>query len=203
MILQRRSPEIGRGRGSRSSHFGSCVCFVRLRRILRSVTSNAPPTEGEVLQARIALVLIVGLLTIGTLWYGLSFENLKRIWTDLLARPGGPMTFRFILQPAMAAFAAFRDGVKDARTGRPPYAWAVVNLAKGRYERLWEGVVSTSRILILGVVVDAIYQWMELKTFYPGQAAIVAILLAFVPYLILRGLVARSARLRYPPSVSS
>jgi hypothetical protein len=33
-----------------------------------------------------------------------------------------------------------------------------------------------------------------LKTFYPGEAEIVAILLAFVPYLLLRGPVARVAR---------
>jgi hypothetical protein len=32
------------------------------------------------------------------------------------------MTFRFMLQPAMAAIAAFRDGIGDARLGRLPYA---------------------------------------------------------------------------------
>jgi hypothetical protein len=41
---------------------------------------------------------------------------------------------------------------------------------------------------------DAIYQATVLKTFYPGEAVIVAILLAFVPYLLLRGPVARVAR---------
>jgi hypothetical protein len=35
-----------------------------------------------------------------------------------------------------------------------------------------------------------------LKTFYPGEAAIVAIMLAFVPYLLLRGPVARIVRWR-------
>jgi hypothetical protein len=181
--------------------------FVHFSRSSSSVAKTVtpepqPPTPAQVLQARIALVLIVGLLVIGTLWYGLSYENLSRIWTDLLNRPGGPMTFRFILQPAMAALAALKDGLSDARTGRPPYAWALVNLARRRSERLWEGIVSTARILILGVVVDAIYQWIVLKTFYPGQAAVIAILLAFVPYVVLRGPIARLARLRFRPSVS-
>ena len=36
------------------------------------------------------------------------------------------MKFRFILQPSMAAIAAIRDGLKDARTGRSPYFWAIV-----------------------------------------------------------------------------
>ena len=54
--------------------------------------------------------------------------------------------------------------------------------------------MSTASILILGVVMDTIYQWMVLDTFYPGQAAVIAILLAFVPYLILRGPFERIAR---------
>jgi hypothetical protein len=33
-----------------------------------------------------------------------------------------------------------------------------------------------------------------LKTFYPVQAAVIAVLLAFVPYLLLRGPFARIAR---------
>jgi hypothetical protein len=178
----------------------------RFKHFFRSSSSVArtsevqPPTPAQVLQARIALVALVGLLAIGALWYGISFEDLKRTWTDLLNRPGGPMTFRFIVQPVMAALAALKDGLSDARSGRPPYAWALVRLAEGRSERLWEGIVSTARILILGVVVDAIYQWIVLKTFYPGQAAVLAILLAFVPYLVLRGPIARLARLRYRPS---
>jgi hypothetical protein len=74
----------------------------------------------------------------------------SRLWKDILARPGGPMTFRFILQPAIAAIAALRDGVKDARLGRRPYLWAImrgVRTAEGRRGRLWEGVVSTAPIL--------------------------------------------------------
>ncbi len=41
---------------------------------------------------------------------------------------------------------------------------------------------------------DMIYQWLEFKTFYPAQAATIAILLAFVPYLLLRGPFERIAR---------
>jgi len=41
---------------------------------------------------------------------------------------------------------------------------------------------------------DVIYQLLVLKTFYPGEAVIIAILLAFVPYLLLRGPIARVAR---------
>jgi len=166
-----------------------------------ALTEN--PTPGQVLQARIAVALLVGLVAASAIWYGVTFQGLSRLWTDLLDRPGGPMTFRFILQPAMAALAAFHDGLSDARTGRPPYAWALVRLAEGRSARLWEGVVSTARILILGAVVDVIYQAVVLKSFYPAQAAVIAILLAFVPYAVLRGPIARLARLWIARSASA
>jgi hypothetical protein len=68
---------------------------------------------------------------------------------------------------------------------------------------LWDGIISTARILILGVVMDIIYQWRVLGTFYPVQAAVIAILLAFVPYLLLRGPIARVAHHRVARPVSS
>jgi hypothetical protein len=155
------------------------------------------PSTSQIVQARVAVVLLAALVALGAVWYGVSFEDFDRLWKDILARPDGPMTFRFILQPAMAAIAALRDGVKDARLGRRPYLWAImrgVRSVEGRGGRLWEGIVATARILILGIVMDTIYQWLEFKTFYPVQAAVIAVLLAFVPYLLLRGPFERIAR---------
>lgn len=152
------------------------------------------PSSSQVVQARVAAGLLVGLIIFGAVWSGVSFEDFDRLWKDILARPGGPMTFRFILQPAMAAIAALRDGVSDARIGRTPYLLAILRGDDPRGSRLWEGIVSTARILILGVVMDVVYQGLELKTFYPAQAAVIAILLAFVPYLLLRGPFERVAR---------
>jgi hypothetical protein len=155
------------------------------------------PSKNAVLTARIAVLLLIALLILAVAWYGISFESLDRLWKDILERPGGPMTFRFILQPAMAIIAAARDGVHDARLGRRPYVSALIHGVRdpqGRSGRLWEGVIATGRVLILGVIMDIIYQWKVLGTFYPGQAAVIAILLAFVPYLLLRGPFERVAR---------
>jgi hypothetical protein len=163
------------------------------------------PSRSQIIQARVAVALLAALIALSAVWYGISFESLDRLWKDMLARPAGPMTFRFILQPAMAAIAALRDGIKDARLGRRSYLWAIMRGVRslgGRRGRLWEGIVSTARILIVGVVMDTIYQWVVFKTFYPGQAAIIAVLLAFVPYLLLRGPMERVARhLVAPPAV--
>jgi hypothetical protein len=130
----------------------------------------------------------------GVVWYGLSSDVLSRIWRDIVDRPGGPMMFRFILQPAMALLAALHDGIKDATLNRSPYFWTVLSDPSKRVGRLREGFLSTARIILLGLGIDAIYQYKVLGTFYPGEAALVALLLAFIPYLLLRGPIARIAR---------
>jgi hypothetical protein len=144
--------------------------------------------------AQLVVVLVVGFIIVGAVWYGFSAEVRQRVWQDLIDRPGGIMTFRFFLQPAMAAIVALRDGINDARTGRSPYFWTVLTNPTDRAGRLQEGLISTTRIILLGLAMDAIYQLIVFKTFYPVEAVIVAIALAFVPYLLLRGPVARFAR---------
>jgi hypothetical protein len=148
-------------------------------------------TKAQLLLARLALILLALLATLGIAWYGLSAEVHQRIWRDIADRPGGPMTFRFILQPVMAAITALHDGATDARTGRTPYLWTLLTNSAERTGRLNEGLIATARIVLLGLGMDLIYQLTMFGTFYPGEAVIIAILLAFVPYLLLRGPLAR------------
>jgi hypothetical protein len=158
----------------------------------------ATETRRQLWVARIAAALIVALVIVGLVWYGFSAEVHQRIWRDIAERPGGPMTFRFVLQPIMAAIAAWRDGRQDARTGRSPYLWTVLTSGDERSGRLREGLISTARIILLGLGMDIIYQVTVLGAFYPGEAALIAILLAFIPYLLLRGPFARLAGWRSP-----
>jgi hypothetical protein len=152
------------------------------------------PSKRQVQLARFVVLLLIALVIFGLLRFGLSAQARQSFWHDILARPGGPMTFRFILQPAMAVIAALVDGIKDARTGRSPYLWTVLTNPAERMGRLREGVIATARIILLGLMMDAIYQFVVLKTFYPGQAVIVALVLALFPYILLRGPIARIAR---------
>ena len=55
-------------------------------------------------------------------------------------------------------------------------------------------IIATARILILGIVMDLIYQLVFLGEFHPAEAALIAILLAFVPYALLRGPIGRVSR---------
>jgi len=156
-----------------------------------------PATKSQVFLARLVLALIGAFVLGGLLWYGVSADERARLWQNLFERPGGPMLFRFFLQPAMSAIAAWRDGINDARTGRTPFfAGALADPAQ-RTVRLNEALVATSRIILLGLVMDGIYQAIEFKTFHPAEAVIIALVLAFLPYLLLRGLIARAAR-RWP-----
>ena len=104
------------------------------------------------------------------------------------------MSFRFILQSLMAAIAATLDGVKDARVGRAPCLSAIAHNPGERLGHLGEGLTATARIILLGLVMDLIYQILIFKRFYPDEAVIVALLLAFVPYVLIRGPVTRIAR---------
>ncbi len=150
--------------------------------------------HGARIWAVAAVVALASLLLLGLIWYGVSAEVHQRVWKDIAERPGGPMSFRFLLQPIMAGVAALHDGINDARLGRDPYFWTVLTDARQRGGRVREGLISTGRIVLLGLAMDIIYQARVLKTFYPGEAVLVALLLAVVPYFLLRGPFARAAR---------
>ena len=118
----------------------------------------------------------------------------SRLFHDLIARLSGPMQFRLVLQPVMALIFAVRDGLKDARLGKPPYFWALFTDKTHRKDMLKDGWKSVGRVFLLGIVMDAIYQFIALKTFYPGEALIVAFVLAIIPYLLIRGPLGRIAK---------
>jgi hypothetical protein len=120
-------------------------------------------------------------------------DMVVRFTTDMIERVSGPMKFRLVLQPAMAAFLAIRSGLADARAGRPPYFWGLLTGESPRREMLESGWKSVGKVFILAVVLDVVYQLYVLRFVYPIQAIAVAVILAIVPYLVLRGLVTRLA----------
>lgn len=118
-------------------------------------------------------------------------DILTRIFENLIDRVSGPMKFRLFLQPLMATIFAIRDGRKDAREGRSPYFWAIFTDPGHRRELLRDGWKAVGKIFVIAVIIDAVYQFIVIRWFYPGEALIVAAILAFVPYLLIRGPVNR------------
>ncbi len=119
----------------------------------------------------------------------------SRIIENMTARVTGPMKFRLVLQPSVAIFLAVREGLKDARQGRPPYLWGCITDRDERKAMLKEGWKSIGKVFILAFVLDVVYQLIEHRwRVYVGEAALVAIILAIVPYLLVRGPINRIIR---------
>jgi hypothetical protein len=117
---------------------------------------------------------------------------IARISHNLVERVTGPMKFRLLLQPAMATFFAIRGGLQDAKECKPPYFWGLFTDKGERESMLKNGWKSIGKVFILATVLDVVYQLIEHRwTIYPGEALLVAIILAIVPYLLIRGPVNR------------
>src|SRR5215207_304359 len=109
-----------------------------------------------------------------------------RIWEDITSGRHAPVAFRFILQPVVAAFLAYRAGRQDVRDGRPLYLWALVGDRAQRRTLLREGWEHIGKVFIVALVMDGIYQFISVRWFYPGEALMVAVVLAILPYLVFR-----------------
>jgi len=114
-------------------------------------------------------------------------DLLSRFLTDLAGRTSGPFAFRFVLQPLMAVFYAYRDGSHDARAGRPPYFRTVFTDPVHRGALLRDGFKSVGRVIGLGLIMDVLYHVIVFREIWPGEMIVIVLLLAFVPYLLLRG----------------
>jgi hypothetical protein len=123
-------------------------------------------------------------------------DQVMRGWSQLAGRIEGPFVFRFVLQPTVAALLAIRAGLADARDGRSPYLWSVLSNPLERRQLIRHGFVDVSRVFVVAVLLDVIYQLMVFGWIYPVQALLVAGLLALLPYALVRGPVTRLAARR-------
>jgi hypothetical protein len=121
-------------------------------------------------------------------------ELLTRVWENLIGRVHGPLTFRLLLQPALAIFFAIRAGLRDAKDDRAPYFWGLIYDPIHRREMLHQGWRDVGKIFVIAVILDFIYQALVVRWIYPGETLVVATILALIPYLLVRGLVTRIAR---------
>ncbi|HKR85994.1 MAG TPA: hypothetical protein VJS37_17675 [Terriglobales bacterium] len=118
----------------------------------------------------------------------------NRLWENLLGRMHGPLNFRLIVQPAVATFLAVRAGFMDARLGRPAFVWAALTNPSYRHVLIAESWKDVWKVFALAVALDAIYQLIVNRGVYLLELFIVATTLAVIPYILLRGPVARIAK---------
>jgi hypothetical protein len=119
----------------------------------------------------------------------------QAFFEDLPKRLTGPGRFRFVLQPLVAILLGSRDGLLDARAGRPPYLYNLL-FYQGRRELLRSGFNTIVNLMLMGVLLDSIAQWLILGASYPGAALVVGPVLITIPYALARALANRVVRLR-------
>jgi hypothetical protein len=110
---------------------------------------------------------------------------------DLPARLTGPGRFRFVLQPAVAIALGVAAGRSDGRAGRPPYLLALLLGREARGELVRSAFQSIGNVVLAGVLVDSVCQWLILGASYPGAALVVGPVLIAFPYAVSRALANR------------
>lgn len=115
-------------------------------------------------------------------------EIFQRAIDNLFGRIDGPMAVRLVIQPIIAAAIALRDGLRDAKVGRPPYGVALFLDSEHRRHRLREGWKSIRTVFCVALVEDVIYQLLQLGWVYIGEALVVAQIVGLVPYVVVRDL---------------
>jgi hypothetical protein len=113
---------------------------------------------------------------------------------DIPRRLRGPGRFRFVIQPLFALILGIRYGREDARTGRPPFLSALFFRSGERRELLKSGFLAIVNLVLMGILLDSVFQWIILGTSYPGAALVVGPLLITIPYAAARALANRGSR---------
>jgi len=110
---------------------------------------------------------------------------------DIPKRLTGPGRFRFLLQPLIATILGIRSGLADARAGRPPYIWGLLFHRNLRGHLLRSTLAAVGNLLLMGILMDSIFQWVILGVSYPGPALVVGPVLIMEPYVVARALANR------------
>lgn len=118
---------------------------------------------------------------------------------DIPKRLAGPGRFRCLLQPLIATILGIRNGLGDARAGRPPYLWGMLFHRHLRSELVRTSFQALANLLLMGILLDSLFQWVILGVSYPGAALVVGPVLITAPYAVARALSNRLAGLRKNP----
>jgi hypothetical protein len=112
---------------------------------------------------------------------------------DIPKRLAGPGRFRFIMQPLVAIILGIRSGLADVRAGRPPFLAGMLFHRHLRSELARTGFEAVANLLLMGILLDSVFQWIILGASYPGAALVVGPVLIVAPYGLTRSLTARFA----------
>ena len=120
---------------------------------------------------------------------------------DIPRRLTGPGRFRFVLQPLIAFILGIRSGLADAREGRPPFLYGMLFHKELRGVLLRSSFRTVINLVLMGILLDAVFQWIILGVSHAGAALVVGPVLILGPYTLARAVSNRAARFRASRSV--
>jgi hypothetical protein len=113
---------------------------------------------------------------------------------DLPRRLTGPGRLRFVFQPIVAILLGIRAGQADVLAGRPPFLLALVAHPQHRRQMIVEAARALVNIVLFGILLDTVAQWLILGVAFPAAALVVGPVLIGLPYAFARALTNRAAR---------
>ena len=91
----------------------------------------------------------------------------------------------------MAVALGVAAGRADARAGRPPYLYALLLGSEDRGRLVRSALGDVANMLLVGILLDSVCQWLILGASYLGAALVVGPVLIAVPYAAARALANR------------
>ena len=124
---------------------------------------------------------------------------------EIISRTAGPLNFRLLVMPTMAALMGTLTGLRSARQGRASFLWTFITKRGERGRQFRSGLEDVGTVIAMAIIMDSAYQLIVLKAFYPVQLFLVTIGCAVFPYVLIRGLVNVLARgfYRRPPGTDA
>lgn len=120
-------------------------------------------------------------------------EMLTTRGEHLFERFNGPLNFRLMVMPLVVTVLAIRSHFRDVREGKPTFLWPFRKTRSECIQVLKTGFKDFGKVFIMACLLDTIYQFIVLKTFYLGELFVVAFVSAVVPYFLVRGPLLRLA----------
>ncbi len=108
--------------------------------------------------ALLVIAIALPFAIVDTFQTGRVYLFSRQFLEELPQRFTGPGRLRFVLQPMTAILLGIRGGLRDARTGKPPYLFGLIFSSGHRREFLRSGVAAIRNLLALGIIMDIVFQ---------------------------------------------
>ncbi|HEY7304137.1 MAG TPA: hypothetical protein VH601_08490 [Bryobacteraceae bacterium] len=130
-------------------------------------------------------------------------EPFENILERFFARLTGPLNLRFVLQPLMAILLGIRDGVHDAKAGKPPFLLDLFARPQNRKRQIQKALRSLLIPMLVAIILDGVVQYLLFGWVRIMGAVTIGVLIMGLPYVIARAVTNRVISWRNRTAVST